>query len=219
MLSHKCHRMLYEQIRGIATSPRLLANYYEFLGLSKGATQSEIKQNYYKLSMLYHPDKNKNSDVAAEKFRQITQAYEVLGNFRLRKLYDKGIIHTAGSQYAQAQREADEADYRAEEKEEDPQTRFYKKRMSRSNVPNPSGRTPIYDFDEWSRNHYGMNFARKQETMSKMENQEEKRKRHALDIQTEVVMFAGIVMIAFVIIVGIMETTHDVDQTRKNKKS
>lgn len=219
MLSRKCQRLFYQQIREIVTTPRLLANYYESLGLSKGATQSDIKQAYYKMSMLYHPDKNKNSEVAAEKFRQITQAYEVLGNFRLRKLYDKGIIHTAGPQFAQAQREADEAEYREEEKEEDPQTRFYKARMKRSNVPNASGRTPIYDFDEWSRSHYGANFARKQEAMNKMNTQEEKRKSNMLDFQTEVVMFTGIVMVAFVIIVGIMETANDVDQTgRKDSK-
>lgn len=67
------------------------ANYYESLGISKNSTQGEIKAAYYRLSMLYHPDKNQGSESAAIKFREITQAYEVLGNFRLRRLYDKGI--------------------------------------------------------------------------------------------------------------------------------
>lgn len=67
------------------------ANYYEALGISKNSTQGEIKAAYYRLSMLYHPDKNQGSESAAIKFREITQAYEVLGNFRLRRLYDKGI--------------------------------------------------------------------------------------------------------------------------------
>lgn len=219
MLSHKCQRLLYQQVREIVTTPCLLANYYQSLGLSKGATQSDIKKAYYKMSMLYHPDKNKNSDIAAEKFRQITQAYEVLGNFRLRKLYDKGIIHTAGPQYARAQREADEAEFEAE-KEEDPQTRFYKARMQRSNVPNPSGRTPIYDFDEWSRSHYGANFARKQDGLKKMQTQEEKRKANSSQFQAEIVMFAGAIMVGLMIMVGIMETANDVDTiTKKNKKS
>lgn len=69
-------------------------NLYDSLGITSKATQNEIKTAYYKLSfMLYHPDKNKDSYSAAEKFRDITEAYEVLGNFRLRKLYDdKGNI-------------------------------------------------------------------------------------------------------------------------------
>lgn len=64
--------------------------YYDALGISRASTQNEIKAAYYKLSMLYHPDKNDGSESAAKKFRQITQAYEVLSNYKLRKLYDKG---------------------------------------------------------------------------------------------------------------------------------
>lgn len=41
--------------------------------------------------MQYHPDKNKGCEISAKKFREISQAYEVLGNYRLRRLYDKGI--------------------------------------------------------------------------------------------------------------------------------
>lgn len=219
MFSRKCQGLIYQQIREIVTSPRLLANHYAILGLTKQATQNDIKQAYYKMSMLYHPDKNKNNEIAVEKFRQITQAYEVLGNFRLRKLYDKGIIHTAGPQYAQAQREADEAEF-TEETVDDPQTRFYKARMKRSNVPNASGRTTVYDFDEWSRSHYGANFNRRQEAKKKMQNQEEKRKSDALEFQTEIVMFAGVAMLVIWLIVGISETSHDVDKTNlKDKKS
>jgi DnaJ-class molecular chaperone len=40
--------------------------------------------------MVYHPDKNKDSEEAAQKFRDITEAYEVLGNVNSRKLYDRG---------------------------------------------------------------------------------------------------------------------------------
>lgn len=70
--------------------------------------------------MIHHPDKkiNKDDEFAAEKFREITEAYEILGNFRLRKLYDKGIIHTASEKYSQKHTDPDP--------EEDPTTRFYK---------------------------------------------------------------------------------------------
>lgn len=50
------------------------ANLYSVLGLTPKATQSDIKKAYYKLSMQYHPDKNQGSDLAATKFREITEA-------------------------------------------------------------------------------------------------------------------------------------------------
>lgn len=67
-------------------------NHYDVLGLSPKSTQADIKAAYYRLSKIYHPDKNEGSDEAAQKFRSIAEAYEVLGNFRLRRLYDKGQI-------------------------------------------------------------------------------------------------------------------------------
>ncbi|XP_013112847.1 dnaJ homolog subfamily C member 30, mitochondrial isoform X2 [Stomoxys calcitrans] len=147
----------------ISTSATRFANHYAVLGISKNSTQGEIKAAYYRLSMLYHPDKNQGSETAALKFREITQAYEVLGNFRLRRLYDKGIIHTAGSEYAEKAQEAASQ----EEVEEDPSTKFYKSRFKKSTVADSEGRSPIYDFDEWSRQHYGTSFQRRQTAKQK----------------------------------------------------
>lgn len=65
-------------------------SHYDVLGLSPKATQVDVKQAYYNLSKVYHPDVNKGSSDAAEKFRDISSAYEILGNFKLRRLYDKG---------------------------------------------------------------------------------------------------------------------------------
>lgn len=65
------------------------ASYYDDLEIPRTATQSEIKSAYYTLSKIYHPDKNK-TEAAKTKFRRITDAYEILGNFRTRRLYDKG---------------------------------------------------------------------------------------------------------------------------------
>lgn len=65
-------------------------NLYDDLGIPKTATQSEIKNAYYNLSMVYHPDKNEGCEKASRKFRNISEAYEVLGNFRTRRMYDKG---------------------------------------------------------------------------------------------------------------------------------
>lgn len=91
LLKHNVLSVLKVQVCEISVgSTSLSTNYYEALGISKNSTQNEIKAAYYRLSMLYHPDKNQGSETAAIKFREITQAYEVLGNFRLRRLYDKG---------------------------------------------------------------------------------------------------------------------------------
>lgn len=82
---------LRNSIRCISTSANVLSsNHYDVLGLTPKATQAEIKSAYYKLSKVYHPDKNQGSQDAATKFRDITSAYEILGNVRTRRLYDKG---------------------------------------------------------------------------------------------------------------------------------
>lgn len=78
--------------RGISTSRELCKSHYTVLGITSKATQTDVKSAYYKMSMIYHPDKNTGSSEAAEKFRDITAAYEILSNYRLRRLYDKGLL-------------------------------------------------------------------------------------------------------------------------------
>ncbi|KOO43867.1 molecular chaperone DnaJ [Priestia koreensis] len=63
-------------------------DYYEVLGISKGASKDEIKKSYRKLSKKYHPDINKEAD-AADKFKEIKEAYEVLGDDQKRAHYDQ----------------------------------------------------------------------------------------------------------------------------------
>ncbi|MEI6807455.1 MAG: DnaJ C-terminal domain-containing protein [bacterium] len=62
-------------------------DYYEILGLPRSAAQDEIRKSYRKLARRYHPDVNKSRD-AEEKFKQIAEAYEVLGEPEHRKKYD-----------------------------------------------------------------------------------------------------------------------------------
>jgi curved DNA-binding protein len=64
-------------------------DYYGILGVSKTATEDEIKKTFRKLALKYHPDRNPGDKVAEEKFKGISEAYEVLSDPEKRKKYDQ----------------------------------------------------------------------------------------------------------------------------------
>ncbi len=75
-------------------------DYYKILGLNKNASQEEIKKQYRKLAVKYHPDKNKGNRETEDRFKEISEAYQVLGNPENRKKYDK--LGANWKQYEQA---------------------------------------------------------------------------------------------------------------------
>ncbi|ERS90810.1 MULTISPECIES: molecular chaperone DnaJ [unclassified Halomonas] len=64
-------------------------DYYEVLGVERGADTKEIKKAYRRLAQKYHPDRNPDDDSAAEKFREVSEAYEVLSDSEKRAAYDQ----------------------------------------------------------------------------------------------------------------------------------
>lgn len=64
-------------------------DYYEVLGIQKGASKDDIKKAYRKLAIQYHPDKNPGDKAAEEKFKEATEAYEVLSDDQKKSAYDQ----------------------------------------------------------------------------------------------------------------------------------
>src|SRR5919198_187754 len=69
-------------------APSTKRDYYAVLGIARGASDEEIKKAYRKLALQYHPDRNGAPD-AAEKFKEVTEAYQVLSDPEKRSLYDR----------------------------------------------------------------------------------------------------------------------------------
>ena len=70
-----------------------MKNYYYFLGILENASEEEIKKAFRKLSLKYHPDKNPNDLFFENRFREIREAYDILGDPENRRIYDENLGH------------------------------------------------------------------------------------------------------------------------------
>ncbi|KAL6253698.1 hypothetical protein P5V15_011808 [Pogonomyrmex californicus] len=123
-----------------------LKNHYDTLKITPNATQNEVKSAYYKLTLQYHPDKNK-SEYAKQKFHDISDAYEVLSNHEQRKIYDRSmLLH------------------------HQPMSTATEEPMSFSKHKVYSGTSTIYNFDAWTEAHYGKQMHEKRKRRKIYEN-------------------------------------------------
>lgn len=136
---------------------------YDVLHVSSTATQAQIKNAYFKLSKLYHPDVNK-SEEAVKVFHEISEAYEVLGNVRKRRLYDRGIMPSDLR-----------SEHHGQESSEVHGHGFRRQNFTPRHKQPLTGRTHIYNFDEFYRKHYGE--LREKEAMEMLKGRVKRRVR------------------------------------------
>ena len=164
-----------------ATAAARPVNHYSVLGLSQKATQTEIKAAYYKLSKIYHPDVSTSDEDASNKFRQITAAYEVLGNSKLKKLYDRGLLPADGNVNPNMYDEG-----------ESPDNILHKRPQRHTRSQPATGRTSAYDFDEWTRNHYGDALNRRHSAKKRYYTAEENKEKTLQEDNSDRVVFGAI---------------------------
>ena len=88
-----------------------LKNYYDILGVNNNASLEEIRSSFRYLALKYHPDRNKNSEEAKQKFMQIVESYEILSDVQARRQYDMNTFHTLYDYKSKWQKRAAYADF------------------------------------------------------------------------------------------------------------
>ncbi|KAJ1184981.1 hypothetical protein NDU88_001777 [Pleurodeles waltl] len=124
--------------------------YYDILGVTGSATQSQIKTAYYRQSFRFHPDRNNGDEEAALRFTEISEAYLILGSVALRKKYDRGTLSQEDVRAAGKPSVKVEGSTAAKRTQSMPGSSRY------------TPTKPVFDFDEFYRAHYGEQLEREQ---------------------------------------------------------
>ena len=132
-------------------------NHYQTLKVKSNATSKEIKESYYKMSKIYHPDVNKETN-SEEKFKEIQAAYHVLGDEQRKLEYDNkgsypGISKPTNSDPFNQNPINFNSAYRKKWKQHN---------ENRKNYGGGGGASTSYNFDEYFRGHYGEQLRREQ---------------------------------------------------------
>ena len=88
-----------------------VTNHYDILGVNSNASQEEIRRSFRYLALKYHPDRNKNTEEAKQKFMQIVESYEVLSDAQARMQYDMNTFHALYDYKSKWQKGAAYADF------------------------------------------------------------------------------------------------------------
>ena len=149
---------------------------YAIMGVSPHATQVQIKEAYYNLSMMYHPDRNKGSEDAHQKFTELTEAYSILGQYDLRRKYDRGMLNQ----------------YRRPPSHTHSDHSSHGHGVGASGPSTVSGQKSKFDFDEFYRAHYGEALRREQEVRKSRAEAREKAKLYSISNSVQQVLIAGL---------------------------
>lgn len=142
--------------------------YYDILGVSPGATQSQIKTAYYKQSFIYHPDKNPGNKAAMQRFSEVSQAYTVLGNVSLRRKYDRGILGPSDLRSPGGPSSKESTGRSAGSKQQQQQ--------HRGRQFSQTGGRVQFDFDAFYQAHYGEQLQREKIRRARRQQMQEQQK-------------------------------------------
>jgi len=127
----------------MASHPQFKKDLYKLLHLTRTATSSEIKQSYHKIAHALHPDKHNGCSTKTSEFKVVTEAYNILSNYKLRLEYDRWLDDVIVGENGQVVRRRKEGASRAAERNP-----FYRK------VYSPAAPPGMKTFDR--QRHYGM---------------------------------------------------------------
>ena len=151
-------------------------NYYTILKVTPNATQDEIKQAYYRLSKLYHPDTNQ-SEKAHDYFTAISEAYNVLGSIPDRRKYDRGLSITNNRTPSQSHRGRQ--------------------------TQNFQGKRIVYDFDDWMMKHNQEAMKRRKRNSAMKEQFDNRHVTSEMDIfNRNIIIVAVLTLIGLVVMVN-----------------